>query len=182
MSHHEAAPSSWEQESVLSFSITTAVTASLQPGPPGREEPHSASPHLISSSTLPRSRGQSSLPDPGSLARTSPDVGIRLQGARLNLQASPLIPDPWRNSSNMAERLLVDLRAPGTRDRSLHLMTSHKLFRGKGLDSRDVWASPESISAALCSPQRQHIHHTPVFQTATFQGPHIRQGERETGV
>lgn len=138
MSHHEAAPSSWEQESVLSFSITTAVTASLQPGPPGREEPHSASPHLISSSTLPRSRGQSSLPDPGSLARTSPDVGIRLQGARLNLQASLLIPDPWRNSSNMAERLLVDLRAPGTRDRSLHLMTSHKLFRGK------VWTSETS--------------------------------------
>lgn len=47
------------------------------------------------------------------------DIGIqgwqmlaKLQGARLNLRAGPLIPDPRRNSSDMAEGLLLDLTAP----------------------------------------------------------------------
>lgn len=57
----------------------------------------------------------------------------------------------------MAEGLLVDLKAPGTRDRSLHLMTSHKLLRGK------LW-TPETSGPLLRAcllpsvPQKDNIY------------------------
>lgn len=94
--------SSWGQESILSSSTTTTVTASLQPGQPGREEPHSASPHLISSSHCSLSPGGSLHCLLQDLWLGLPlDVGIqgwemlvKAQGASLHFQAGPLIPDP----------------------------------------------------------------------------------------